>query len=312
MHSYVIIDCGTNTFHLNKWQVLPEGSLHLVHAERIPVFIWPEPSPHGYLFSNLAMERMVEAFQQFKSHTQGIKPQHCLAVGTAAFRKALNAEQIQNQLFKATGIRMITLSGQDEAYWISQGIISVHPKNSINGLIMDIGGGSTEFIHVQHSEPLACFSFNAGVSLLKERFPISTIVNENSLITVLKFLDDLMTPLLKLNLVSEVLYGAAGVFETFQELAATRYLNSTDLLETSLVLQICKDVFESTEAERNAWLGLIPMRRSTILQSALLLHWVFTRISLKHLKIETAALKEGLIFGLVHERFKNIRPDSHY
>ena len=71
MHSYVIIDCGTNTFHINIWQTLEHDALTLIYADRIPVFIWPEPSPHGYLFSNLAMERMLEAFQQFKSHTQG-------------------------------------------------------------------------------------------------------------------------------------------------------------------------------------------------------------------------------------------------
>ena len=68
MHSYVIIDCGTNTFHLNKWQVLPEGSLHLVHAERIPVFIWPEHEQGKLVFTAAAVLRMLQALKQFALH----------------------------------------------------------------------------------------------------------------------------------------------------------------------------------------------------------------------------------------------------
>lgn len=302
---YVVIDCGTNTFHINIWQTLEHDALTLIYADRIPVFIWPEHEQGKLVFTAAAVQRMLQALKQFALHFKNHENVKCCAVGTAAFRAAENAQEVIHTLAFETGIHIQILTGEEEAFWIAKGIIHQAMPRVVDGWIMDIGGGSTEFICVENSVIKHCFSFEAGVSRLKSEFNIHDPIQDTELKHITLHLDQCFAALRLNSNTLSVVYGASGVFDTVDALCQSQFNMKPAYWSKEQVLQWCNTVFSSHAKTRLQWEGLIPMRRETIVQSALLIHWVFSQLPFDTLIVETASLKEGLIFGLQHGTLQN-------
>lgn len=297
---FIIVDCGTNTFHINIWQKDENQKLIRIHADRIPVFIWPTLKNGKHFFSSASVQRMQRALKRFSVSCANYANNKCFIAGTAAFRAAENAAEIIHVLARETGMQICVLSGEAEAFWIAKGIIEQAAPRVIDGWIMDIGGGSTEFISVEASEIKHCFSFEAGVSKIKSLFHLHEPILTSDIKQVNAHLDVCFAPLKISSNASKMLYGASGVFDTVDALCKTQFETQSDVWTKAQILQWCETVFNSTSHIRMRWDALIPMRRDTIVHSALLLNWVFLNLPIDGLKPENAALKEGLIFGLYH------------
>lgn len=295
---YIIVDCGTNTFHINIWQKDENQKLIRIHADCIPVFIWPTLKNGKYFFNTTSVKLMRRALKRFSLSCASYANNKCFIAGTAAFRAAENAAEIIHALARETGMQICVLSGEAEAFWIAKGIIEQAAPRLIDGWIMDIGGGSTEFIYVEASEIKLCFSFEAGVSRIKSLFHLHEPILNCDLKQVNAHLDMCFAPLKISSNVPKILYGASGVFDTVDALCKTQFETQSDVWTKAQILQWCATIFNSTLQIRMSWDALIPMRRDTIVHSALLLNWVFLNLPIDVLKPENAALKEGLIFGL--------------
>jgi exopolyphosphatase/guanosine-5'-triphosphate,3'-diphosphate pyrophosphatase len=302
---FIIVDCGTNTFHINIWQKNENQKLKRIYADRIPVFIWPTLKNGKHYFSTASVQRMRHALKRFSDSCAQYANNSCFIAGTAAFRAAENATEVIQVLALETGMQICILSGETEAFWIAKGIIEQAVPRLIDGWIMDIGGGSTEFICVEASEIKQCFSFEAGVSKIKSLFHLHEPIRNSELKQVNTHLDACFAPLKISSNASRMLYGASGVFDTVDALCKTQFKTQSDTWTKVQVLHWCSTVFNSTSQMRMNWEALIPMRRDTIVHSALLLNWVFLNLPVDVLKPENASLKEGLIFGLYHGTLKN-------
>lgn len=168
-----IIDLGTNTFQLLIADKSPStGALHVLYEDHRPVGLGKGAMETGLLQLD-AMARSLEALERFLWHAQEKGCTSIQGVGTSILRNARNAgafiELVESQL----GIPIQVISGIQEAEYIFQGIKHSLPQpwNEVS-MVMDIGGGSVEFIIFQGSDILFKTSLELGGLKLQSLFQV--------------------------------------------------------------------------------------------------------------------------------------------
>ncbi|MCY4419394.1 MAG: phosphatase, partial [Cytophagales bacterium] len=138
-----VLDLGTNTFHLIIADSSEKG-YDIVRRKRVFMQIG-RGIEDGYFTSQCEL-RILSVISEFSRQMREEGVEYSLAVGTSAFRRAENAFQILDRILESTGIRVEIISGAEEAVLIYEGVRFGGLLGEGLSLLMDIGGGSTEFI----------------------------------------------------------------------------------------------------------------------------------------------------------------------
>ncbi len=137
-----VIDLGTNTFHLIIAEC--QGSdVQVLYKTNVPVRLGQGRINENVIIPE-AFERGIRTLKDFKLEIDRHQVAVTRAIATSAVRSADNGQDFVDAA-KLAGIEIEVISGDQEAAYIFEG---VKATGTINGtsLIMDIGGGSTEFI----------------------------------------------------------------------------------------------------------------------------------------------------------------------
>src|SRR5207344_67659 len=138
------VDLGSNSFHLEIGRVV-DGQIYPLDAVREVVRLG------GGLTADKRIDRAtqaaaLEALAKFAERLRGFPRQAVRVVGTNALRVAKNAPQFLREARAALGFPIEVISGREEARLIYLGVAHSLPPSSNNRLVVDVGGGSTEFI----------------------------------------------------------------------------------------------------------------------------------------------------------------------
>ena len=175
------IDIGTNTTLLLIAEVerpsvpgKPATLLRVLHDESRITRLGQGVDDSKSLHPD-SIQRVVSALKAYKQtcFDHGIKdPSTIRCVGTSASRDALNREEFTQTIFRETGIHLEVISGQKEAELSFLGSASME-TDSQRSCVIDIGGGSTEFIRLSDRVSLDIGSVRLTERLLKEDPPTS-------------------------------------------------------------------------------------------------------------------------------------------
>ena len=236
------------------------------------------------------------------------------AFATSAIRSSSNGADFVNELKTSFGIEVKVIDGNKEAELIYEGVRLGVKMNSHNSLIMDIGGGSTEFIIANSSRIIWKQSFNLGAARLLEKFNPSDPIKEEEIETIEKYFDDELIPLeraLKLYPVTELI-GSSGSFDTFAEVITAKYsapvnldLNSSYDFTMKDFYEIYAQLINSTKEQRLKTPGIIEMRVDMIVVSAIFTKYILNKFKLNKMRLSTYALKEGVIAQLMKTQLIN-------
>ncbi len=209
-----IIDCGTNTFNLLVKEKV-EGKWKTLFKTKLPVKLGAGGFSENVLMPN-RMARGVDALYSYKNVIDSLEVKDVRVFATSAVREASNGNVFVAKVKKHLNFDMEVISGDREAELIFEGVVQTTGEIKEDFLIMDIGGGSTEFIFVRDQKPLWRKSYLLGVSRLHGMLNPASRINQddvNRLRTHLnKELQDLIS-FLKENPV-RVLVGSSGSFDT--------------------------------------------------------------------------------------------------
>ncbi len=161
-----VIDVGSNTIRM----VIGEcraGKLIPHRYEREIVRLAGDFNPQTGLAA-ASMERALTALRKFQTILIHEHISHCRVVGTAALRRAINRDQFIDRLYAETSLSLEVISGDEEARLTAQGVLSVVRPPVDSAIIVDIGGGSTEFICVVDGKLRFQKSYPVGVVRLAE------------------------------------------------------------------------------------------------------------------------------------------------
>ncbi|RZL12122.1 MAG: exopolyphosphatase [Pedobacter sp.] len=297
---HAIIDLGTNTFHLIIAE-LTGTDPHVVFKTNEPVKLG-EGSINRQLISAPAFERGIFALQDFRAIADSYGANTITAVATSALRSASNSASFINAAREQAGININIISGDEEAGLIFKG---VKASGAITGkaLIMDIGGGSTEFILCSETELYWKKSYDIGAARLLQRFfksdPLSLAEREGINLHLTETLQELKMACEQFR--PTLLIGSAGAFETFTEMLYPDLdldAVSTHEIELDAYHQLSATFISSTHAERLAMKGLIPLRVDMILMATLITDLVLELSAVETLKVSTFDLKMGVLESL--------------
>lgn len=304
-----VIDLGTNTFNLLIAQKENNGRFTKIAANRIPVKLGEGSINRGFI-SEAPFRRGIEALKQFSTIISEKKAEKVYAFATSAIRTASNGNEFVNLAQKQTGIKVEIIDGNREAELIYFGNRKAVQLSEETSLIMDIGGGSTEFIIANRDTILWKQSFLLGAARLIEMIKPSDPIKEQEKVLLYKYLTSELQPLFDSDLKYHPveLIGSSGAFDSIVDMMAGEY--QTEKLsgqkteypvELDKYYPLSEKIIASTVKERHGIKGLIEMRVDMIVISCLMVNFILKELNLKRMRVSTYSLKEGVLYNLFNE-----------
>jgi exopolyphosphatase/guanosine-5'-triphosphate,3'-diphosphate pyrophosphatase len=258
-------------------------------------------------------ERGLTALRNFNAYIKEHKADKVIAFATSAIRDAANGKQFAEQIKEETGIELGIIDGDREAELIYFGNRQALPLTKDISLIVDIGGGSTEFILANEEKIVWKQSFNLGAARLLQRFNHSSPLKETESKEIKDYLKENLGPLFKA--VQEYkpveLIGSSGAFDSVVEIIHGE-LEGEPLTESKTGYEIdikkyhtISSMIKNADFEgRKKIRGLTPMRFDMIVVSCLLIDFVVEEFNLTKMRVSTYSLKEGALFDFLSRETK--------
>ena len=288
-----IIDIGTNTFNLLIVDRLEDG-FKKVFNTKVGVGLGLGGINEGILAAD-AMSRGLEALEGFLQDCERLKVSSVKAFATSAVRDASNKEEFLQLIDQKMGLLVEVISGSREAELIYQGV-KLGYKFVNDALIMDIGGGSTEFIYANKDEVVKSKSFNIGTARIYQLFDFDDPYSKENVETIVQYLEDNTQGFFE-DVQVEVLIGASGSFETFYALINEKEYPEDEFedMRAADVIEVLDEMIGSTMDERMKNPFIIPIRKKMAPIAAVKIKWILEKLKINTLTISPFAMKEGVI-----------------
>jgi exopolyphosphatase/guanosine-5'-triphosphate,3'-diphosphate pyrophosphatase len=301
-----IIDLGTNTFNLLLAEV-KEQHYTIFYKTKIAVKLGEGGITKGTI-AQAPYQRGIDALTKYKAILVEKNITEFYAVATSAIRSANNGVFFAQEVEDKLGIKINIIDGDTEADLIYHGVKQAIDLESSPKLIIDIGGGSTEFIIANSEEIFWRKSYKLGAARLLETFNPANPINIENIATIDAYLEETLEEMLEMAEIYEVncLIGSSGSFDTLAEMISCKN-GSCDLWKKETQYQflmtdyngIQRTISESTLEQRLQMEGLIPMRADMIVIAVVIINYILNRLIIHDLRLSSYALKEGLIDTLL-------------
>jgi exopolyphosphatase/guanosine-5'-triphosphate,3'-diphosphate pyrophosphatase len=252
------------------------------------------------------MERGYVAIQNHMEVIRNYEVDEIRAFATSAIRNADNGEEFTEEVRRRFGIRTRIIPGDREAELIYKGVRQAVAFGEENAMILDIGGGSIEFIICNQQGIVWKRSFELGMARLLEIFSLSDPISPEEVRVLENHFRQELVPLREAVKKEKprILIGASGSFDTFHALIMHRKGTEPDPYfgrEISLkdYSRLHKILVRSTREERLAMPGMEPVRVEMIVAATIFVSFVIRDCQISHLYHSEFALKEGVISELV-------------
>ncbi|MEG4495859.1 Ppx/GppA phosphatase family protein [Microcoleus sp. F10-C6] len=316
------IDMGTNSFHMVVARIDPKlPAFTIIAREKDTVRLGDCDVKTGWLKSEV-MERAIATLRRFQDIAKTFNAEQIIAVATSAVREAPNGRDFLKQVAEELDLNVSLISGQEEARRIYLGVLSGMEFNNQSQVIIDIGGGSTELILGDSSEPRCLTSTKIGAVRLTGQFVKTDPISREEFAYLQAYIRiSLERPIDELQSQFHAgeplrLIGTAGTIETLAAINAREKLGTvpSPLAGYQLSLKDLRDLVNRfrklSYAERLAIPGMSDKRAEIILAGALILQEAMTLLGIESLTVCDRSLREGVIVdwmlthGLIENRLR--------
>jgi len=221
------------------------------------------------------IQRGYQALKTFRTILDKLGVTKVKAIGTAALRTATNGPAFVKTVKEKFDIQIELIDGNREAELIYKGTILAVPFEEQNYLIMDIGGGSVEFIIANQSTILWAQSFPIGVAVLFKRFHL-------------------------IKYPTMTLVGASGTFDVLEFiLAKNQPYKHHAFVQVKDFEPLYQTLINSTEAERYAMKDVPDTRADMIVVAIILIEFMLKKVDIQEIIVSNFAMKEGILSELM-------------
>jgi exopolyphosphatase/guanosine-5'-triphosphate,3'-diphosphate pyrophosphatase len=300
-----VVDIGTNTIILLVAEVREGGLFRVLHDEARVVRLG-EGIHQTPLFLPEAMARAFAALSDFKTTADGLGCKRVIAVGTAGFRNARNADEFIARVARELGIEIDVIDGEHEADLVFKAAKADFADLSQPFLVLDIGGGSTEFIIEAADHPRFATSLPFGSVKLTENFLHGDPPTRSELVALDAYLTGELAVLP--NIAPPSLVATAGTATTVAALVQELISYDPEKVHGSVVtvpqLANLMGKLESVPfSDRKKWPCLEPKRADVIVAGARILNAVCARFGVNEFRVSDRGLRYGV---LLEEIRKNV------
>jgi exopolyphosphatase/guanosine-5'-triphosphate,3'-diphosphate pyrophosphatase len=296
---FAAIDIGTNSVLLTIAEKA-NGPLQPVLERAEITRLGKDTAATGQL-SREGIERTLAVLAEYATAARDLGAERIAAVATSAARDAANGEQFLEQARRATGLEIEIISGGREAELSFQAAAADFGGPAQSLVVVDVGGGSTEFAFGVAGTPSFHASLDIGSVRLTERYvkddPPSTWERE-----AVRAAADWALELLPVPPIGSNLIALAGTATTLASLAlglerfdATRVHGAK--LSGDQVRSLCERLWRMPLSQRLILPGLQPARADVIPAGAEILMRAMERLAFQ----EVTVSDRGVRWGLLHE-----------
>jgi exopolyphosphatase/guanosine-5'-triphosphate,3'-diphosphate pyrophosphatase len=300
---FAIIDLGTNTFNLLIAESDSDKSFTKLFNTKVAVKLGEGGINAGYI-ADVPFQRGINALKQYQQYLLDYNVEQTFAFATSAIRSASNGSEFVEHAKKIAGITITVIDGHEEADLIYHGNkMAVNMSEQIS-LIMDIGGGSNEFILANNHTIFWKNSYLLGAARLLEKFKPSDPITDKEIEAFNNYLREELSSLFEAtkNYPPIELIGSSGAFDSVIDIIAEEFdTTAINDIQTEYTIDIehykkvSKKIIESTLLERRHIPGLIEMRIDMIVISFLLIDFMVNEFNISNIRVSTYSLKEGVI-----------------
>ncbi|RTE64466.1 exopolyphosphatase [Amphritea opalescens] len=304
------IDLGSNSFHIVVAKLV-QGELQPIDllSEKVQLAAGLD---ENRMLSSEAIQRGLECMQRFAQRVRDIPTQQIRIVGTNALREAVNSDDFIIEAEKIMGCSIEIIAGIEEARLIYLGVSHTLADDNDRRLIIDIGGGSTEFIIGERFEPLELESLEMGcVSFNGRYFPNGVITEKNFQLAVFGALRELLhIKRTYRRLGWEDCVGSSGTIKAVRNACITLGY-STDKVSASALQQLKQKILSYNHVDEIEIDGLKEERRAVFPAGVAILSAAFESLGIKEIHFSDGALREGLLYDMTGRlRHEDVRERS--
>ena len=307
-----VIDLGTNSFHAVIVDAHPNRTFERVDKMKIMVRLGQRGLADHRLPED-AMQRGYEALERIMQLASGWQASEYLAFATSAIREATNGGDFIRRVQKGLGLRIRPISGSQEADLIYQGVRQV-VSLAKPSLIVDVGGGSTEFIVGTSEAESFSASLKLGAARMTERFVTTDPISKKEKQALRAHYREALRPILEAARAQGVrtLVGSSGTMECLAQVSVNRYgdeartIFQQDMAPADLK-KAARFLIGTTEAERQDASGVDQRRVEQIVAGAVLLEVLLEELSFDTVRISPYALREGMVMYFIEQNYARIR-----
>lgn len=289
------IDLGTNTFHL-LIASFENGNANILFKTKEIVGLGAG-GINDRIIRPDAQERGLACLLGFAQKCNELKVDQVNAFGTSALRHSRNSDEFLKKVKLSTGFKIEIIDGEREAELIQLGISSSITHIEEPYLIMDIGGGSTEFILVKNDEIQWKRSFEVGVQRLLSTYFKDDPLPKEEHIALRDYLDNLLSELEGLRSLGPInLVGASGTFTTLSRIYAAESdiaLSPTLKVPATYFTGLFEKLIKLPRSERLELPGMSAPRVDLIVVGSCLVNYVMESFEFDGFYISGNGLKEG-------------------
>lgn len=295
---FAAIDLGSNSFHMLIVKV-NNGVLETVDRVKEMVQI-ARGLKIGYQLTEEAQARALNCLSCFQERIRHIPPEQIRAVGTKALRSAKNADDFLQQAEIALGHSIEVISGYEEARLVYLGVRHDISADKGKPLIIDIGGGSTEFIIGRGKKPDLMESLSIGCVTFSDRFFNDSNNSSSGAISGQQINETYYATCVELELITrsyrqqgwDIVVGSSGTMRAIAELMPKEVV--TGVITKSGLNCILSELRYNGSLPDNK--SISTQRLSVLPAGIVILSAIFDQFGLDEIHVVDATLKEGLIY----------------
>ncbi|WP_228151296.1 exopolyphosphatase [Tamilnaduibacter salinus] len=292
------IDLGSNSFHMVIARRI-HGEIRTLEKMGEKVQLGAGLDERNRLTEE-AQERALACLERFAQRLEGMRPDSVQVVGTNALRVARNAQQFTDRAEEILGVPVDIIAGREEARLVYLGVSHTLSDDAGRRLVVDIGGGSTEFIIGEQFEAQELDSLHMGcVSFRNRYFPDGKIKR--------KQMDKALTHASQelLNIRHRFIgsgwknaVGSSGSIKAIASVVETLGLTSEGITFESLK-QLREKLIDLGKVEKLSELGVKEERQSIFPAGFVILYAACESLGIERLTYADGALREGLLYDIM-------------
>ncbi len=298
MEQFAAIDLGSNSFHLVVARE-EEHAISVIDRERDMVRLAAGLDEKSLLTPE-ASKRALGCLARFGERLRGLEPENVRIVGTNALRKAKNSQQFIRRAEKLLGFPIEIISGVEEARLVYIGAAQTLQGDRGRRLVVDIGGGSTEIIVGEKSDPIYLESLYMGcVSSSEKFFPRGKISEKRMRRAILAARLELEPYTIMVDLLApKDFIGTSGTARAIENVLRENGWSETGITRKGLE-KLVKKIIKKGKARRLKFAGLSEERRPVFAGGVAVMTAIFRAFDLDFMRVSDGSLREGALHDLI-------------
>lgn len=304
------IDVGSNSIHMIVANVAPSGAVTTLWRLKDMIGLGRNSFP-SHQISPQSMSDALRTLRRFRQAARSLGCEQILAVATSAVREAENGQEFVDRIRQRLGLTIRIVSARDEARLIYLGVRHAVDLEGGPHAIIDVGGGSVEFVVAEGRRPLLLESLQLGAARMTAQFVHSDPISSGELKELIRHYRQQLAPVCRKmrSFKPERIIGTSGTLENLAAMCGTGEKwddrGFQGHLEKRQFMRLLDQLMESSESDRAKLPGLDRQRRDQIVAGAGLVGELMRQLEIDRIDLCRAALREGIVW----DHLARHRPD---